>query len=381
MLENKNTILVLAIFVLVLFITRVFAFSVISDSGKELKWKGVPSFVFSQEGSSDFLNGYDGTGSKVSDYDAILQGFKSWEDVTGTSISFTNKGFIEKNKSGYDGTNLIVFVKEGWMNLDFNPPAQALAVTVTSFDYKKGEIVDADIHFNNEFFSWAVVDTKDDARKIDLTSIATHEIGHFFGLDHSSNNPMETNEELAIATMYFAAVPGDVSGRTLEIDDVLGIMHLYPQVEGAIPSLQSINPSSGSNTGYARITNISGDSFEATATARLVLSDSAGPDIIISDLIIENSKISGTADLRNAIPGMYDLVVANTVGRESILKEAFLVNGDGPYDQGKYYYYESTGCGYVQIYERENFILIIIFLSVILSLVYLRNRLSLSKQK
>ena len=58
-------------------------------------------------------------------------------------------------------------------------------------------------------------------RAIDLQSIAVHESGHAFGLDDLYAN------ECKHATMYWSSPPGDTSKRSLEEDDVNGMLALY----------------------------------------------------------------------------------------------------------------------------------------------------------
>ena len=78
-------------------------------------------------------------------------------------------------------------------------------------------IVDVDIMFNpNASFATASAGS----RQYDLQSVATHEIGHLLGLDHS-------NIARAMMSPY-----GDTSEvgihQTLWTDDIVGIGHLYP---------------------------------------------------------------------------------------------------------------------------------------------------------
>ena len=78
-------------------------------------------------------------------------------------------------------------------------------------------IVDVDVMFNpNQTFATASAS----ANQFDLQSVATHEIGHLLGLDHSN---------IAHAVMY---PYGDTSQigihTTLGTDDVVGVGHLYP---------------------------------------------------------------------------------------------------------------------------------------------------------
>lgn len=78
-------------------------------------------------------------------------------------------------------------------------------------------IVDADIEFNpSDTFSTA---SPTPAKDFDLQSIATHEIGHLLGLDHSG---------LGNAIMFAFGDTGGVPNRALSTDDALGIGSLYP---------------------------------------------------------------------------------------------------------------------------------------------------------
>ncbi len=79
-------------------------------------------------------------------------------------------------------------------------------------------IIDADIVFNPaENFSTA---TPTPASRFDVQSIATHEIGHMVGLDHSG---------IAHAVMFpFGDTRAAGQQRNLAVDDVVGIAFLYP---------------------------------------------------------------------------------------------------------------------------------------------------------
>jgi hypothetical protein len=92
-----------------------------------------------------------------------------------------------------------------------------------------GQIIKADIAFN----STVQFDTGGGTGQ-DLQTVATHEIGHFFGLDHSA---------IARAVMYPFA-PAVLT--TLGYDDVAGISFLYPKISpnvttGAIAGTVTLN--------------------------------------------------------------------------------------------------------------------------------------------
>lgn len=93
-----------------------------------------------------------------------------------------------------------------------NPP-----VTTTKSCPLKSCIIDADIMFNpSQQFSTATPTPSGD---FDVQSVATHEIGHALGLDHSG---------IAAAVMYPFGDVGQSQTRTLSVDDSAGIAFLYP---------------------------------------------------------------------------------------------------------------------------------------------------------
>lgn len=123
-----------------------------------------------------------------------------------------------------DGPNVnsIYFTDDGWS--DYKPSDAAAVVdeeldaviarTKTNFD-GAGTIFDADIAINSARHDFTV---SDDAVAFDLVSILTHEAGHFYGLDHSSDSS---------AVMYWAYERGSLR-RDLTADDIAAICAVYP---------------------------------------------------------------------------------------------------------------------------------------------------------
>ena len=79
-------------------------------------------------------------------------------------------------------------------------------------------LADFDIVFNTQFV-WG--DATVDPEKMDLQNIATHELGHGFGLGDLYQS------KLSALTMYGYASEGQVNKRTLESGDIAGIRALY----------------------------------------------------------------------------------------------------------------------------------------------------------
>jgi Matrixin len=82
-----------------------------------------------------------------------------------------------------------------------------------------GQIIKADIFFNP-----ATAYTTDNTGNEDLQTVATHEIGHFFGLDHSA----------VVRAVMFPFAPDLL--QTLSYDDVAGISVLYPKSAPDFPN-------------------------------------------------------------------------------------------------------------------------------------------------
>jgi hypothetical protein len=113
--------------------------------------------------------------------------------------------------------------------VDFSASDGTLALT-TTFSNGSGVISQADIYFNPSPKTLCFVTdaqsggcpTKGDSAQ-DLQTVATHEIGHFFGLDHSG---------VARAIM-FPFAPSLLT--TLSYDDLAGISTSYPSPAPVVP--------------------------------------------------------------------------------------------------------------------------------------------------
>jgi MYXO-CTERM domain-containing protein len=93
-----------------------------------------------------------------------------------------------------------------------------VALTLVHFRQTSGEIVDVDMDFNGALYVWSAGDCDPGQGTYDLLGIATHELGHVLGLDHSTD---------AAATMNRLTFPGNCPQRTLEDDDTETVVTLY----------------------------------------------------------------------------------------------------------------------------------------------------------
>jgi MYXO-CTERM domain-containing protein len=144
---------------------------------------------------------------------ALDAGMASWAAPVCTRWRTTNAGAtaVARGQSG-DRTNTFLWVSGSWP-AELGPQGTVIGVTTPVWT-SGGYFIDADIQFNNVGFVWST-----DGRRgtVDTQSIATHEEGHFLGLDHSSQSS---------AVMY-ASYSGGIK-RTLTADDQGGVCAIYP---------------------------------------------------------------------------------------------------------------------------------------------------------
>jgi hypothetical protein len=158
--------------------------------------------------------------------EAVQLGFGTW---LGSGAKLPNLSF--------DSTTGAKFGQEpnGKSEIMYGPITLAghendLALTVTFSDPKTGEVIEADMIFNNThpygllpYQAAAGAMTADDmtscAQKYDLQSIATHEAGHFFGLGEDYDSTP--------ATMYYTTGRCETNKRVLQGSDETTMDALY----------------------------------------------------------------------------------------------------------------------------------------------------------
>jgi len=141
--------------------------------------------------------------------------FQEWDDITNAEVSFTEGAATDPSvkPDGNDDINLITtnLTEQEFLALG----ASAIGLAIPSSI--NGVIVDADIMFNpTTAFSTESTTPSD---RLDLESVATHEIGHLLGLDHSN---------ILAATMFPSVVAGSSHRRDTKLDDQIGISTIYP---------------------------------------------------------------------------------------------------------------------------------------------------------
>ena len=193
-------------------------------------------------------------------------------DCTYLSVQ-VSASFDPTHPAGSDHAHVLVF-RSQWC--DPEQPAlcqpEALAVTSVFAGKTSGIIQDADIEVNTENFIWGDLATQPANGEQDLQNALTHEMGHFIGLDHNCFAPgigadgqplvrQIDNTGMPVpdcanapalvrqATMFNSADLGDLTKRTLEADDRLGVCDIYPV--GHLPDPTLGNDGGGCNCAVA----------------------------------------------------------------------------------------------------------------------------------
>lgn len=154
--------------------------------------------------------------------EVIQKGFVAWSDLEcpdggAATIAFALQADVDCHVAEYieggPNANVIVFQDYKWR---YTGTANTLAKTTVTYDTETGEIFDADIEVNHAYNEYTV---GDENVVYDLQSIATHEIGHFIGLDHTPDS---------LATMNAGYQQGTTELRSIESDDIDAACEAYP---------------------------------------------------------------------------------------------------------------------------------------------------------
>jgi hypothetical protein len=177
------------------------------------KWASTPTFLVNPAIGANISGATPVT-------TVIANGFNTWTNAPNTQLNATNGGTTTRTTIGNDGQNVICFTctPPG----GFGKNGDTLAITLTTSNNATGQIVDADIVFNTAtlFLTDPVAPPfqpdPNQKQTESLPTVATHEIGHFFGLDHSG----------VVRAIMFPQAPA--LQTTLSYDDVMGISTTYP---------------------------------------------------------------------------------------------------------------------------------------------------------
>jgi hypothetical protein len=211
--------------------------------------------------SREYLFHVDSAGSlrtpRDTEFPAIDASFDTWRTLSATCSDFTfvRGPDVSRPSVGYvlgeDNQNVLTFRETACQDVvPFEDPCieaetcandyscwehgdLTIGLTTTTFSFKNGVILDADIELNasqpggNLGFLFTVVSSplceglpNPDCVGTDLQNTLTHEIGHAMGLDHVPE---------PLSTMEAAAPPGETNKRVIDAGTAAGFCDTYPR--------------------------------------------------------------------------------------------------------------------------------------------------------
>ena len=149
-------------------------------------------------------------------YTAIQNSFATWNNAD-SGKTFSDGGRTNAKNTRLDGTNAIMWKRLG---------ASTIGVTYVWYRTSNNQVIEVDTAFNSRY-PWAIFDSKDGECQTtpdayDVQDIATHEFGHWVGLDD-----LYSDADIDL-TMYGFGAGGELKKRSLGAGDVQGANAVAP---------------------------------------------------------------------------------------------------------------------------------------------------------
>ena len=150
---------------------------------------------------------------------ALRAGADTWALQSNAAFAFTYAGPSSQTTNTNDGINLVLF-----RNAVNTPNASAIATTYSWFS--GSTLIDTDIVFWDGAFQF-FAGSSGCSGGFYIEDIAAHEFGHALGLGHST---------MGTATMYPSTSYCNTTNRSLDADDIAGVLAIY----GARPGTPTV---------------------------------------------------------------------------------------------------------------------------------------------
>lgn len=166
------------------------------------------------------LNENGTTAMPFTDVESIVKkSIEAWIQPDKSSLYPYYSGKTNEDRVGFnpyidENANIIVFRDNG----TWNESHAMMALTTVTHRNSTGEIYDADIEINSSDYVYGIYE-KDGGDVVDFQNVLTHELGHVYGLSHSTN---------ISATMFPYSSTGETELRDLSRDDIEAISTIYP---------------------------------------------------------------------------------------------------------------------------------------------------------
>lgn len=161
----------------------------------------------------------NGTPDCANEFVMMDNGHQTWTDVVDSYFVFTYDGTTPLMPAPYwsspttDGNNV-----SGWYE-SWGGTGSTIAVNITWYYPGPNNIIEVDQDFNGQNFTWSDSGL---GGQMDVWNIAAHESGHSLMLG-DLYGPADAQK-----TMYGYSSTGETKKRSLEPDDIDGIVYIYP---------------------------------------------------------------------------------------------------------------------------------------------------------